>query len=455
MNISKYKPFYREILALATPIVVSQLGHMVVHLADSIIVGQFAGSVQLAAVSLVNSLFTIIMVLGLGISYGLTPLIARYNGSKAYKECGALLTNSISINLITGISLYLLLHFGTLSIIDQLNQSQEVVHYAKPYLGYLSFSIVPLMVFQAFKQFAEGLGYTKQAMLVSIAGNIINIVVGITLVKGLFGFAHMGVTGVGISTLLDRCLMAIAMGIYVFSAKYFKPYLVNFKWLRIQGDKALELLKIGAPVAMQYIFEVSAFSGAALLIGTIGALPQAAHQIAISSAATTYMMASGIASATTIKVGTYLGQKKSLALRHVSIASYHIIIVFMCVTALFFILCSPFLPYVFTNDARVVAIASGLLIIAGFFQLFDGTQVIGLGVLRGIGDVNMPTLITFLSYWAIGIPVGYYLGINLKMGVNGIWYGLTIGLLTASILLFWRFQLKTQSLAKEIGDSNV
>lgn len=434
---------------MALPIVVSQIGHMAVHLADSIIVGQFAGTVQLAAVSLVNSLFTVIMVLGLGISYGLTPLISKYNGARKHNECGPLLSSSLAINVVTGLLLYALLHFGTLAIIDRLNQTPAVVAYAKPYLAYLSISIVPLMVFQAFKQFAEGLGFTKQAMMISIAGNIINILLGIILVKGLFGIQPMGVKGVGISTLADRILMATAMGIYIMRSKNFKIYLQNFKWLKIERNKVKELIKIGAPVAMQYIFEVSAFSGAAIIIGTIGALPQAAHQIAISSAATTYMMASGIASATTIKAGTYLGQNKLSDLRLSAVASYHIIFVFMCCTAIFFIGASQLIPYIFTTDVHVVEIAAGLLVIAGFFQLFDGTQVVGLGVLRGVGDVNLPTFITFLSYWAIGIPLGYLLGIHFGLGVKGIWYGLTFGLLTASVLLFWRFQQQTKKLYQQ------
>ncbi len=443
---TKYKPYYKENLILAGPIVVSQIGHMAVHIADSIIVGQFAGTAQLAAVSLVNSLFMLTLVLGMGISYGLTPLIAQENGRKNYDECGKLLSNSLIINIITGAFLYAVLHFGTLSIIDHLGQSPEVVAYAKPYLGLLAFSIVPLMIFQTFKQFAEGLGFTMQAMLISIFGNILNIILGIILVKGMFGITPMGVKGVGISTLVDRSLMALVMFIYVMRSKNFKIYLQKFKINAIDKVRGMQIFKIGAPVAMQYIFEISAFSGAAILIGTIGAAPQAAHQIAITLAALTYMVANGIASSATIKTGNYLGQRNFTDLRRSAIASYHVVLAFMTCTALLFVFASSLLPYIYTDDLKVVTIAAQLLIIAGFFQLFDGTQVVGLGVLRGIGDVNMPTFITFLSYWVIGIPLGYFLGIYLGMGVKGIWYGLTFGLLTASILLFFRFQHRTRLL---------
>ena len=443
---ARYKPFYKDNLILALPIVVSQLGHTMVNMADSIIVGHFAGTVQLAAVSLVNSIFMLILVLGLGISYGLTPLIAKMNGAKNYDECGKLLSSSLIINVITGTLLYIFIHFGTLSIIDHIGQSADVVAYAKPYLGYLGFSIIPLMIFQTFKQFAEGLGFTKQAMFISIWGNVLNIVLGIIFVKGMFGIAPMGVKGVGLSTLIDRSVMAVVMSYYVMKSPHFRKYLQQFKLFFIDLSRFKKIVKIGAPVALQYSFEISAFSGAAILIGTIGSVPQAAHQVAINLAAVTYMMAAGVASAATIKTGNNLGRSAFDDLRKSAIASYHVVIAFMSLTALLFVFANNLLPYIYTEDTAVIGIAAQLLIIAGFFQLFDGTQVVGLGVLRGIGDVNIPTLITFVAYWVIGIPLGYLLGIKLNMGVNGIWYGLTFGLLTASVLLFLRFQNKTRAL---------
>ncbi len=386
------------------------------------------------------------MVIGLGISYGLTPLIAQENGRQNYEECGRLLSNSLIINVLIGIALYCLVHFGVLLVIDHLDQTPAVVRYAKPYLGLLSVSIIPLLIFQTFKQFAEGLGFTKQAMFVSIWGNALNITLGIIFVKGMFGIKPMGVSGVGWSTLIDRLLMATVMCIYVLRSKHFKKYLTHFRITFIDKVRAIKIIKIGAPVAMQYSFEISAFSGAAVLIGTIGATEQAAHQIAISLAAMTYMMASGVASAATIKTGTNFGKKNFDDLRKSAIASYHVILLFMTCSAIIFVLAHNFMPFIYTEDLSVVAIAAQLLIIAGFFQLFDGTQVVGLGILRGLGDVNIPTFITFLAYWVVGIPVGYLLGFKFNLGVNGIWYGLTFGLLTASILLFLRFQNKTRTL---------
>ncbi|HVW12680.1 MAG TPA: MATE family efflux transporter [Mucilaginibacter sp.] len=436
----KYKPYYRESLILAIPVVFSQVGYTLVQTADSIIVGHFAGTISLAAVSLVNSIFVIGMVIGLGISYGITPLIAQHNGRKDYNECGQLLSNSLLINSITGIGLFLLISFAMMGLIGHLGQSPEVVRQARPYLFLMGTSLIPLLIFNTFKQFAEGLGFTAQAMVISIAGNVLNVCLGITFVKGLFGIRPMGISGVGYSTLIDRCSMAVVMGIYVFRSKNFRVYLKNFAFRNIDRLRSIAILKIGAPVALQYIFEISAFSGAAILIGTISPAAQAAHQVAINLAALTYMAASGISAAAAIKSGNFFGARRHHDLYLSAISSYHIVIVFMALMALLFTFGNHFLPWMYTSDKAVISIASQLLIIAAAFQLFDGTQVVGLGVLRGMGDVNVPTLITMIAYWIIGLPVGYLLGIRFRMGVTGVWYGLVLGLMTASLLLFVRFQ---------------
>ena len=426
--------------------VISQLGHTLVHAADTIIVGHFAGTAQLAAVSLVNSIFMVVLVIGIGVSYGLTPLIAQENGRGHFAECGRLLSSSLLINVVTGILLFLVLYFGSMLVIDHLGQSPEVVRHAKPYLLLLGISIIPLMVFNTFKQFAEGLSFTRQAMNISIWGNVLNICLGIVLVKGMFGIEPMGVRGVGWSTLVDRCVMAVAMSIYVFRAERFKRYLRLFSFFLLDKARALRIFKIGLPVALQSLFEISAFSAAAILIGTIGALQQAAHQVAINMAAMTYMMASGIAAAAAIKTGNTFGSRQFTALRRYAVSSYHIVIVFMTATALLFILCNRWLPWIYTSDTAVIAIAAQLLVFAGLFQLFDGGQVVGLGILRGMGDVNIPTLITFLAYWVVGLPLGYVLGIPLGMGANGIWIGLTFGLLVSAVFLYVRFNRQSKKL---------
>ncbi len=445
-----YKEHYKINLNLAIPVVISQLGHTLVHTADSIIVGHFAGTIQLAAVSLVNSIFMVVMVIGIGISYGLTPLIAQENGRKNYQECGKLLSNSLLINIITGLILFGILYLGSVFVLGNLDQSPEVVEHARPYLNLLALSILPLMIFNTFKQFTEGLGFTRQAMMISVWGNVINVILGVILVRGMFGIEPMGVRGVGIATLVDRTIMAVAMGGYVLYSRNFGPYLREFTKKQINRTQVKKIFGIGGPVAMQYAFEVSAFSGAAIIMGTIGAIEQAAHQVAIAMASMTYMMASGISAAATIRTGNNFGRHDYRELRLSAVSSYHIVLAFMAITAGLFIVLNHLLPWIYTSDISVIAIAAQLLIIAGFFQLFDGAQVVGLGVLRGMGDVNIPTLITFVAYWLVGLPVAYTLGIFLNMGADGIWYGLTLGLLVSAGLLYIRFDRLSKRLAATV-----
>lgn len=435
-----YKPHYRENLKLALPVVISQLGHTLVQLSDSVIVGHFAGTIALAAVSLVNSIFLIAMVSGMGMTYAITPLIAQQNGQHNYAECGRLLSNSLFINLLCGIILFVAIYFGCGKLISYLDQSPAVLQQARPFLLLISVSVIPMLLFNTFKQFAEGLGFTRQAMNISIWGNALNIVLGVIFVKGLFGITPMGIKGVGYSTLIDRTVMAIVMGWYVFKSERFKKYLTEFSVTFINRARCVQLLRIGSPIALQYTFEVSAFGAAAIMAGIIGPTQQAAHQVAINLAALTYMMASGISAGAAIKSGNHFGARNFTLLRKSAIAGYHIVLVFMSFTAVVFIIGNQWLPWIITSDKNVIAIASDLLILAAIFQLFDGAQVLGLGILRGMGDVNIPTLITFLAYWVVGLPLAYWFGIERHLGVNGVWYGLVAGLAVASILLYLRFR---------------
>jgi MATE family multidrug resistance protein len=427
-------------------VVISQLGQTLVHTADSVIVGQFAGTVALAAVALGTSVFMTVLVAGIGIAYGLTPLIAQANGRGDRAECGRLLGSSLLLNIGSGIVLSVLILFGFEAVLEQLGQDPAVVDQARPFLQLLAVSLIPLMVFNTFKQFAEGLGFTRQAMNITLWGNALNIIVGIVLVKGMFGIEPMGVRGAGLATLIDRVLMSLAMGFYIFRSERFRAYRGAFRLLSFDRARSLQLLKIGGPVALQFVFEVSAFSVAAIMAGTIGATAQAAHQVAINLASMTYMMASGVASAAAIKSGNHFGARNFTALRLSALSSYHIVIGFMSLTALLFILGNNLLPYMYTSDTAVITIAAQLLIFAGLFQLFDGGQVVGLGILRGMSDVQVPTAITFIAYWVVGLPMAYLLGLTFGWGVSGIWTGLTFGLLVSAVLLYLRVRGKIRGL---------
>lgn len=439
-DIKKHKTYYTSALALAGPIIIAQIGHTLVQTSDTVIIGHFLGKISLAASSLAHSVFMMVLVFGLGIAYGLTPLIAQASGKSHKAACAKLLSNSLWINFLVSILLFCGVYYGSMYGMQHADQDPVVVEEAKPYLLVLSLSIFPLMMFNAFKQFAEGLGFTKQAMRITIWGNVLNVVLAIVFVKGMFGIAPMGIAGVGLATLIDRILMMIVMGVYVLRSKHFKTYMEHFQFFSVQAKRIKAILKIGTPVAFQYTFEVGLFAGASLIAGKIGALEQAAHNIAITLASMTYMMATGIAGAITIKIGNSFGKEKYDRLKNFAKVGYHIVLGFMVFTALIFAVFNHTLASLMTTDQEVIALAAQLLIIAGLFQLFDGTQVIGLGILRGIGDVNIPTLITLFAYWVIGLPSGYYMGVHLGLGVQGVWYGLTFALLASSILLYLRYR---------------
>lgn len=434
---SRYLKQSRITFLLAYPVMLSQLGQILVGVSDSVMVGQL-GTAPLAGVSLGNSIFILFLTFGIGISYGITPLVAKADGERNNKKIIEVLKHGFLVNGITGLILFLLL-FLTSYIFPYLNQPEDVILLAKPYFLVISFSIIPFMVFQVFRQFAEGLSLTKQAMIITISGNILNVFFNYILIFGKFGFPAYGLVGAGIATLISRIYMAFAMIFFVAYAKIFKPYWKEFRKKGLDKGLIRNILSIGLPSGLQFIFEVGAFSLAAIMIGWLGASSLAAHQIAINLAAITYMMASGLATATTIRVGNQLGRKDYRAMRMVGFTGFYMSAIFMGFNALILITGRHFFPTLYINEPEVIEIASSLLFIAAVFQLSDGIQVVGLGALRGMADVKIPTLITLVAYWILALPVGYVLGFSLNMGAFGIWIGLLTGLTIAAVLLYIRF----------------
>lgn len=443
-----YKPYYRKNFLLAYPVVISQLGQMAPLVADSLMVGKL-GTVPLAASALGNSVLGIFMVSGIGFSQGITPIIAQENGKNNKIICGEYLENGIFINSLLGILL-----FGIVSLIafnlQWLNQPVDVASQAKNYLLIIGASILPLMIFQTFRQFAEGLGYTKQAMVLSISGNVMNILLNFLLIYGWFGFPALGLLGAGLGTFISRIFMALGMGWFVLKSSLFKSYILSFKLSKTDGQKILHMASLGFPIAMQYFFEVGAFSGATIMMGWMGATEQAAHQIALNLAALTYMGATGIAAAATIRSGNAFGKKDFKELRMSAISSYHLVLGYMSFTALLFLCLNRILPLLYIHDSAVIGIAAHLMIIAAFFQLSDGCQAVGAGILRGLSDVKIPTFVTLFAYWVIGLPLGYLLGFTFHFGPIGIWISLALALTAVAVLLFYRFNKLSKKLQLEI-----
>lgn len=442
---TNYLNNYKATFLLAYPVVLSQLGHIMVGVVDTAMVGQI-GTVQQAAVALSNSLYTLVLVFGLGVSYGITPLVAAADSSKNTEESAALLKHSIIINTVLGILLFLLLL--TISpVLNLFNQKQEVVDLAIPFLNVMMLGMIPLCIFSGFKQFTEGLSFTRIAMWITIGSNLLNVLLNYLMIFGHWGFPKMGLMGSCWASFISRVAMALAMFAYVYYNKHFKKYWVEFNFKNISKDLTKKILGIGIPSGLQWVFEVGAFAFAVVMIGWISPDAQAAHQIALSIAATTYMMASGLSAAASVRVGNQLGLKSREGVRTAGFSAFAMVLIFMGIMAMLFILLNNFLPTLFSKEGNVISIASTLIIIAAFFQLSDGIQVVGLGALRGVKDVKIPTIITLIAYWAIGLPMSYFLGFKMNLGVQGIWYGLSLGLTVAAVFLFWRFNY----VSKRIG----
>lgn len=432
-----YKKNYRKTFFLAYPVMLSQLGHIMVGVVDTAMVGQI-GTIPQAAVALANSLYVLVLVFGLGISYGITPLVAAADSSKNYSENAALLKHGIIINTAMGVLLFLLLLLIS-PVLNFFNQKQEVVDLAIPFLNVMMLGMIPLCIFSGFKQFTEGLSYTGVAMLITIGSNLMNILLNYLMIFGHWGFPEMGLMGSCWASFISRIAMALAIFLYVYYNKPFRVYWQGFNFRNISIGLTKKILSLGVPSGMQWVFEVGAFSFAVIMIGWISPAAQAAHQVALSIAAVTYMMASGLSAAASVRVGNQLGLKSREGVRIAGFSAFVMVLVFMSFSAICFILFRNILPTFFNKETEVINIASSLLVIAAFFQLSDGIQVVGLGALRGVKDVQIPTIITLFAYWGIGLPMSYIFAFKLNYGVMGIWYGLSIGLTIAALLLFLRF----------------
>jgi MATE family multidrug resistance protein len=431
---------------LALPVVLSQLGQVSVGVADSMMVGRL-GAVELAAASLGNSIFFVLLMFGMGISMGITPLVSIAEGKGKMKRISSLFQHGLWINIFTAILL-----IGIIMMLSQglhfLDQPEEVVQITIPYLLIITASMLPFMIFQTFKQFAEGLSQTKQAMYVTIFCNLVNVFLNWVLIYGKLGAPELGLNGAGIATLISRVLMPIMMGWYVIRSKRYQLFDLQMGIKKLRFFMINRILKIGLPTGFQYIFEVSAFSAAAIMMGWIGVNALAGHQIALNLASISYMMAAGLSTAGMIRVSNQIGKGSQKAMREAGMVVFGMVLIFMFTCAVIFVVFRYTLPTFYIDDMEVIQISASLLVIAGLFQLSDGVQVVGLGVLRGMEDVKFPTIITLIAYWVLGLPLGYFLAFELEMGAEGIWYGLLIGLSITAVVLFFRFNMLSK---KPIG----
>jgi MATE family multidrug resistance protein len=443
----KYFQEFKYNFNLALPVILGMVGHTLVGVVDNIFVGQL-GSTELAAVSLGNSFVFIGMSIGIGFSTAITPIIAEFDSTKDREGGRSAFQNGLILCTILGFGLFFLL-FLAKPILYYMNQPDEVVELAIPFLDIVGFSLVPLVVFQAYKQFADGMSETKYSMYATIYGNIINIILNYVLVFGVFMFPKMGIVGSAIGTLVARIFMVIYMHYILSSNEKFKSFFKNFGWQSFEKSVSNKIMKLGIPSSMQMFFEVALFTGAIWLCGMIGTTSQAANQIALSLASITFMFAMGLSVTAMIRVANQKGLDDYKKLNTVAHSIFLMALLVEIIFAVIFMLGYQFFPALFLNEEmalnpteikEVLSISSKLLIVAAIFQISDGIQVVVLGALRGLQDVKVPMYFTFIAYWMIGFPISIYLGLYTDLKAEGVWIGLLAGLTAAAIMLYLRFR---------------
>lgn len=436
------KNYTQECLKLALPVMLTQVGQVSVNLFDNIIVGKLLGADALASVSLGNAVFFSMFVLALGFSFAIPPLVSEAHSQEDHKTINSVFSHGFIINISVGIILMVILFLG-MPLLRHSGQPAKIIPDTVDFLSIMAISIIPFMAFQTLREVSEGLSYTIGVTKATIIANIINIVLNYVFIKGLFGIPPMGVKGSALASLIARIFMVVFLYFVLLHEKKTKRYIQDFSlkvqiFSKIMFDK---MIRLGLPTALQMFFEVTAFAGAAFICGLISAHDIASHQIALSMASFTFNLCVGFSVASTVMIGRKLGERNFVELRKVGINNLKIAFIFMSVCGIIFILGRNFLPTFFTKkeEVEVITLASKLLIIAALFQLSDGIQVTALGTLRGLQDVKIPSIYTFIAYWLVTIPLGYFLCVTLQMGAFGMWIALGLGLTVSAVFLVKRF----------------
>lgn len=422
---------------------------------DNIMVGKLDPT-NLAAVSLGNSFIFIAMSIGIGFSAAITPVVAEAHSKKHDKDLMKSFVNGFILCLFLGCFLYgaILLFKPLLNVLDQ---PQNVVELAIPYLDIVALSLIPLLMFQALKQFSDGLSLTANSMYATILANVVNVIINYVLIFGEFGFPQMGIIGAAIGTLVSRIIMFIFLFFLLYKRDVIRKYILYIFKFIIDTEMIKKIISLGFPTSLQMLFEVGIFTAAIWLSGLLGEITQAANQIVLNISSMTFMIASGLSVSAAIRAGNQKGLNNYNELKRISLSILLLGIIFAMVFSLLIFFFRSALPYIYIDisdslnydkNLEIVSKAATLFIVVSLFQLFDSAQVIILGTLRGMQDVIIPTVIVFIAYWVVGFPVSYYYGDISQYKEIGIWFGLLCGLLFSSVFLYLRFIYLTNRMIK-------
>ncbi|MBF4471139.1 MULTISPECIES: MATE family efflux transporter [Flavobacterium] len=462
MNFSKYTQEFAYNIKLAYPVILGMLGHTLIGIVDNYMVGNL-GSTELAAVSLGNSFIFLAMAIGIGFSTAITPLVAEADAEKNDKKIRTTFHHGLLLCTVLGISLFIITVLSK-QLMYYMNQPEAVVLLAAPYVDWVAFSLIPVVMYQGYKQFADGLSLTKYSMYSIILTNVVHVFFNYVLIYGFWFFPKLGVTGAALGTVISRIMMVVFMHYLMKHNAVMHKYFKNFTFKEIKKSIIKKIINLGIPSAMQMLFEVTLFTAAIWLSGSLGKNSQAANQIALILASSTFMVAMGLSVTAMIRVGHSRGVADYKNLIIVARSIFLLAIITEAFFALIFVVFHNYLPHLFLNmhdpaqtldNKEIIMITSKLLLIAAIFQISDGIQVVVLGALRGLQDVKVPMYITFVAYWIVGFPISFYLGKYTDLKAVGVWIGLLAGLTAAALFLYIRFVRLTKKLVTQHTDKEV
>lgn len=440
---SSYLREIRPTLALAVPIIVGQVSQMLMGITDTVMVGQ-TGTVPLAASSFGGNVFGVFYVVGIGLMVPVAIFVARARGAGRLEECGEYLRHGLALALGFGILETALMVALGLNL-DWFGQPPEVLAAVNPFFMLIGASITPVLLYLALRQFAEAMGRPWMPTFIMLAGVGLNVFLNWVFIYGKLGAPAWGLTGAGVATLISRVVGVVAIFWWLWADPEMRAALPR-RWLApLSRERLGRMLKLGLPTSALLFFESGAFAAAAIMMGWLGTVPLAAHQIAISCAGTTFMVSLGLSMAAGMRVSAAVGAGDTARLRPIGGAALGLGVIIAMVFMVAYFAVGQTVAGWFVDDAAVVLLAAQLLVVAAVFQIADGAQVIGAALLRGLQDVKLPAVITFVAYWLMAIPGGYVLGVRGSFGAVGIWAALAVGLALAAVFLAWRFVRLTRA----------
>ena len=437
-----YRTHYTALTRLGLPIVVGQIGMMLVGFADTLMIGHHSTQ-ELAAASFVNNLLTLAIVTGIGFSLGLTPVVGALQGQKRQAEAGLALKSSLVANTLVALGLIAAAMVLYL-FLDRLGQPEELLPIIRPYYLIVTLAMLPVMWFNSGRQFTDGIAKPQYGMWILLAGNGLNILGNWLLINGIGPFPELGLNGAGISTIFARSCMALTYLFLIGRGRRFQRYRVGLFRHRGMRPMVKRLFHLGTPMAMQSGMECASFSLCAILVGWIGTLALASHQIMCIISQFNFMIYLGLGTAVSVRTSHFYGQGRINEVRQTAASGFRLMLLLEVVLSALLFTVHDVMGGWFTDNTEVTAMVSSLFVVFVAYQFGDGMQINYANALRGITDVKALALIAFVAYFLISLPASYLFAFPLDMGLVGVWLGFPFGLTSAGVMLWWRFQRQTK-----------